>query len=249
MSVATRALRWAALQRADNRLSVPGMTPVLERAMGAAFRRLHPRLQAQYSITSGSQAAWVGRGIMSRIWSRGWLVAPFLRLGATRRVMFPETGTDVRFTIRNHAYTDRYGRETFTWTREFELSPVRRFDETLVYSERRKRAVVYAGTHQHLAVELAADALDDGSLRIRTGAQRLYEWRVGVRIPQWLSGQAEVVERFDDADDRFEIDVVITSPVVGRLFGYGGWFRLERMACRREDIPSDAIPVREECRD
>ncbi|MBL9120261.1 MAG: DUF4166 domain-containing protein [Phycisphaerae bacterium] len=225
------------------------MTSILARAMGAGFRRLHPRLQAQYSVTSESGIAWVGRGVMSRIWSKGLLVAPFLRLGAMRRVMFPETGTDVPFTIWNYAYKDAFGRETLTWIREFELSPVRRFDETLVFSERRKRAVVYAGTHQHLAVELHFEAGDNGSLRLQTGIQRLYEWRVGLRIPRLVSGHAHVVERFNEVDDRFEIDVGIASPIVGPLFGYSGWFRLEPFACRREDIPSDAMPVREERRD
>ena len=166
-----------------------------------------------------------------------------------RRVMFPETGTDVRFTLANYAYLDHYGRETLTWNRSFDLATPRRFDETLIYSDKRGQPIVYAGTHQHLADERLLSVDEDGSFILRTGAQRLYEWRIGIRFPLLFSGTANVRESFNDQLDRYEVSVVISHPIWGRIFGYDGWFRLQWQPCRREDIPSDAMASREECRE
>jgi len=223
------------------------MTPIMQRALGDRFADLHPRIREQYAITSESGEAWVGRGVMEEIW-RGSRFVPFLMLGATRRVMFAERGRDVPFEIANYAYLDGVGRETLTWCREFLFPTPRRFDETLIYSERRGRAVVYAGTHQHLAVELEL-GVEDGALVLRTGVQRLYEWGIGIRIPRLFSGVAEVTERYDDEAGRFAVDVAITNPVWGRIFGYRGWFTLEKIACSAEEILADVRPVREERRE
>lgn len=226
------------------------MNSIVQRALGPRFAALHPMIQRQYALTSSDGLACVGRGVMEEVWRGRWHVVPFLQLGATRRVMFPEVGRAVPFTVSNYAYRDGFGRETLTWLREFEIGSVRRrFDETLVYSERRQRAVVYAGTHQHLAVELELGADDDGAFRLRTAAQRLYEWRVGIKIPLLFSGSADVRESYSDERERYEVEVNISNPLWGRIFGYRGWFTLDLQPCRAADIPRDAMPVREEWRE
>lgn len=222
---------------------------ILERALGARFSALHPLIQRQYRVTSADGIACHGRGVVE-VWRGPALVGPFLWLGAKRQVLFPETGADVPFTLASYCYVDGFGRETLTWNRTFSFDRPRRFDETLVWSERRRRPVVYAGTHQHLAVELAVRAGDDGALRVRTRAQRLYEWRLPIRIPQLVSAFAEVREWVDDErTSRFGIEVALRSPVLGPVFGYRGWFDLEWRPCPREEIPAAARPVREERRE
>lgn len=225
------------------------MPSVVERALGKDFERLHPQIRRQYALKSTDHLACHGRGVMEEIWRGPFYVVPFLWLGSTRRIMFCETGSDVPFTLENYAYVDGLGRETLTWTRTFELDPPRRFDETMIYSERRDRPVVYAGTHQHLAVELKLSVDADGAFRVRTGAQRLYEWKPGIRLPIVLSGRADVRESFNDRRGRFEVEVDIRSPIWGRIFGYRGWFHLEWRDCPPDAIPDDAKPLREECRE
>ncbi len=220
------------------------MKSVLQRAMGDDFANLHPRIQAQYAITSESDHAWVGRGVMSDIWRGGAHVMPFLMLGATRRILFAERGRDVPFEVRNNAYVDSLGRETITWARAFEFPRGgRRFDEYLVYSERLGCAVVMCGTHQHLSVDLdlRADPLD-GSLVVRTGKQRLRGGRGGVVFPRVLSAGAVARESFDDASGQFSIDVDVRSRRWGRVFGYRGSFELERAPM---GVPDGIRPVTE----
>jgi hypothetical protein len=166
--------------------------PIFRRALGPAFERLHPRLREQYGITSGSRCAFVGRGVMEEVWHGRWYTLPFLHIAAKRSGMFPETGSAIPFTIANYAYVDGLGRETITWSRTFDFpsGASRRFDETIVYSERRRCPVVYMGTHQHLAVELRTSVDHVGGLVITTGAQRMYEWRLGFWFPLMFSGVA-----------------------------------------------------------
>jgi len=200
------------------------MMPIFQMALGSDFKRLHPRLQAQYGITSADGRAFRGRGVMDEIWHGRFYTVPFLHIGARRASVFPETGRGVPFTIENYAYTDGHGRETLTWSRAFEFSRPRRFDETVIYSVRRGRLVVYMGSHQHLAVELLVSADAEGALIVRTGVQRLYEWRVGLRFPSLFSGVAIAREWFCEREGRFRVDVSISNPVWGRIFGYRGWF-------------------------
>jgi Domain of unknown function (DUF4166) len=238
----------AALASTATQSRVVGVVPLFRRVLGADFDRLHPRLRQQYGFTSADGTCFAGEGVMDEVWRGPFFYVPFLMVGATRRAMFPETGRDVPFTIRNYAYTDGLGRETLTWTREFRMPRARRFDETMVYAPERGCIVVYVGTHQHLAVELFIEAGKDGELLFRTGAQRMYEGRVAFKFPLLLSGSALVTERVNDAEERFEVDVAIRNRMLGGIFGYRGWFRGGVRACAAADVPRDVRPAREERR-
>jgi len=50
---------------------------------------------------------------------------------------------------------------------------------------------------------------------------------IAFRFPLLFSGVADVRKWFDDASDRFRIEVVVTNWTRGRLFGYRGWFTAE----------------------
>lgn len=236
---------------AEQRTCGDGMrSSVFQRLLGDDFQRLCPQLQAQYGIHATSRRAFRGRGVLEEI-TRGLpYVVPFLWLGSKRNIMFHQAGRDVPFTIENYAYIDRFGRETLTWTRTFNLpAGVRRFDETMIYSEKRGCAVVYAGTHQHLAVDLFASVDAQGGLNIRTGQQRLYEWRVGIRFPLLFSGVARARQWFDPRMNCYRIDLKILNPLWGKIFAYHGTFHGELTPCNPEDIPTQARRVREEMRE
>src|SRR5665809_9723 len=157
---------------------------------------------------------------------------------------FPETGhlaqhhvsrTWTRSTIygHNYAYVDAFGRETVTWVRMFQMpGHQRRFDATMIYSDERQRIVDYLGTHQHLAVDLHLSVDKNGGLSLRSGEQRFYEWRRGVRFPLFFSGVVNVCEWYEADEERFRIRVEVTNPFWGQLFGYEGWFTIEESECR-----------------
>src|SRR5438067_13265930 len=90
---------------------------------------------------------------MDRVWHGLPYTLPFLSLGTWRRIMYPQSGRDVPFSIYNYAYRDGFGRETLTWKRDFAATLGRRFDATMIYSARRRRTTDYPATHQLLAVD------------------------------------------------------------------------------------------------
>ncbi|MBX3379657.1 MAG: DUF4166 domain-containing protein [Phycisphaeraceae bacterium] len=225
------------------------MTSIYQIAMGKEFDRLHPMIQKRFGFSAADGVASIGRGKMDRIWRGAFYTLPFLYVGTWRRIMFPDNGRDIPFTIRNYAYADSFGRETVTWIRNFDIGPGRRFDATMIYSEKRRKIVDYLGTHQHLAVDLDLSADTDGGIRIRSGEQRLYESLIGFRFPCFFSGVADVREWFDDAKGKFGIEVVVNNSVWGPLFGYNGWFDAEWINCKPGEVPSDVKPLREERRE
>jgi len=225
------------------------MRSIYERALGSDFNRLHPQIKKRFGFRSIDGIAAIGHGIMEEIWHGPFYTLPFLYLGTWRRIMFPESGRNVPFTVENYAYLDTFGRETVTWLRTFQARRPRRFDAYMIYSEERSRIVDYLGTHQHLAVDLDLSPDERGGLRLRSGGQRFYEGPIGFSFPLLFSGIADVCEWYDDSIQKFGIKVNVSNKTWGRLFGYRGVFNVEWKAVGPEAIPPDVKPVREERRE
>ncbi len=226
------------------------MTSIYQEALGADFERLHPKLQWRFGFSSDDGVCQIGTGTMEEVWRGPWWTLPFLLIGSTRRVLFPSRGRNVPFTISNYAYRDSFGRETVTWSRRFKLPRrYRSFDATMVMSRERGLVIDYLGTHQHLAVDIHMSVDAAGGLCLRSGAQRFYEGPVAFSFPMMFSGIAEVRERWDEAAQRFKINVEVRNRVFGPLFGYRGSFTVVQRPCSLEEIPLDVRPLREEARE
>jgi hypothetical protein len=217
--------------------------------MGSDFDRLHPQVQRRFGFSSDDQVAALGRGVMDRLWHGLPYTLPFLYLGSWRRIMFPEQGHNIPFTIENFAYRDSFGRETVTWLRTFQTRRPRRFDAYMIYSHERRRIVDYLGTHQHLAVDLDLRVDARGGLRLRSGQQRFYEHVIGFRFPLIFSGVADVCEWFDESAGRFRIEVSVANRTWGKLFGYSGSFEVQWLPMTANQIPAHVKPRREERRE
>ncbi|MFS0854532.1 DUF4166 domain-containing protein [Microbacterium sp. 179-I 3D4 NHS] len=222
---------------------------VFERALGADFERLHPQMRRRFGVGVEAGYDCVGRGVMTEVRRGPWWTRPFLALGALRNILFPEKGRDIPFQIDNYAYIDSLGRETVTFVRTMTVGPGRRrrFDATMIYSPARGRVVDYLGTHQHLAVDLDLAVTDDGALRLTSGAQRFYEGPIAFRFPLLFSGRAHLVERFDDAEGCFVIELEVRNDLLGFLFGYRGTFSCEYP--EQGSVPETVKPYREEVRE
>ncbi len=225
------------------------MNSIYQVAMGPDFDRLHPQIQKRFGFNSSHGIGAVGRGIMDYVRHGRLYTLPFLYVGTWRRIMFPEYGNNVPFTIENYAYRDSLGRETVTWLRTFQTRKPRRFDAYMIYSQQRRRIVDYLGTHQHLAVDIDLSVDPRGGLRLRSGEQRFYEGRLDFRFPMFFSGVADVCEWYDDAIGRFRIEVEVTNPIWGMLFSYRGSFDVQWVPMTQDQIPAHARPRREESRE
>ncbi len=225
------------------------MTSIYQEVLGPAFARLHPQIQKRFGLSSADGVASLGSGVMDELWHGRFYTLPFLYVGSWRRIMFPERGVHVPFTIQNYAYRDRFGRETVTWIRTFQTRRPRRFDAYMIHSRQRGKIVDYLGTHQHLAVDIDLAVDERGGLRLRSGEQRFYEGPIGFRFPLFFSGIADVCEWYDEAIEQFRIEVRVTNRFWGPLFGYRGRFRVEWQPVPAGAIPADIMPRREERRE
>jgi len=223
------------------------MTSIYEHALGSDFQRLHPQIQRRFGFDSHDHCASIGRGVMSEVWHGAPYPLPFLYVGTWRRIMFPERGKNVPFTIENYAFVDPFGRETVSWIRTFEIHKQRRFDAYMIESEQCGCVVDYMGSHEHLAVDLELSVDERGGLRLRSGAQRFYEGVIGFRFPLLFSGIADVCEWYDDATQKFCIDVNVHNQTWGKLFGYRGSFDVEWREVK--EIPAEILPLRYEQRE
>lgn len=224
------------------------MSSIYQQALGADFERLHPQIQRRFGFSSKDGIASIGQGTMEAIWHGLPYVLPFLYVGTWRRIMFPEYGHHVPFTIENYAYRDSLGRETVTWLRTFQTRRPRRFDAYMVYDPGRRRIVDYLGSHQHLAVDLDLAVDEHGGMRLTSGEQRFYEGPIAFRFPLFFSGVADVHEWYDDDAQAFRIDVRVTNRRWGPLFGYRGSFQVEWKKLAPDEVPADAYPRRVEPR-
>lgn len=226
------------------------MTSIYERVLGSDFNRLHPQIQRRFGFSSVDGVAAIGRGVMDEIWKGRFYTLPFLYVGTWRRIMFPETGRDVPFTIENYAFVDPFGRETVSWVRTFHSRRRRRrFDAYMIDSEARGGIVDYLGTHQHLAVDIDLSVDEAGGLRLRSGAQRFYEGSIGFTFPMFFSGVADVREWYDERTHRFRIVVDVRNRTWGALFGYRGSFEVEWRTVTAADVPTHIFPRRYERRE
>jgi uncharacterized protein DUF4166 len=119
------------------------MTSIYKRALGDDFYRLHPQIQRRVGFSTDDGIAAIGTGVMDEIWKGRFYTEPLLHVGSWRRIMFPETGRNIPFTIENYASVDQFGRETVSWIRTFESKRTRRFDAYMVYSDTRRKIVDY----------------------------------------------------------------------------------------------------------
>jgi hypothetical protein len=224
------------------------VTSIYQRVLGADFQRLHPRIQQRFGFSSADGIASIGRGVMDELWHGRFYTLPFLYVGTWRRIMFPERGRNVPFTIENYAYRDSFGRETVTWLRTFETRRTRRFDAYMIYSPARNTVVDYLGTHQHLVVDLELSVDSRGGMRLRSGDMRFYEGPVGFRFPQLLSGVADVCEWYDEQTAKYRVEVSVVNRRWGPLFGYRGAFDVQFRVPTAAEIAA-ARPAREERRE
>jgi hypothetical protein len=113
---------------------------------------------------------------MDELWHGKPYTLPFLYLGSARRIMFPERGRSVPFTIRNYAYVDEYGRETVTWIRNFATRKPRRFDAYMIFSQQRGRIVdtsAHTSTSPSISIYLSMNEADFASGLVRSVSTRV----------------------------------------------------------------------------
>lgn len=195
---------------------------IYKHALGHEFQQLHPMLQKRYNLMA--EQPILGEGVMTRIEGAPWFLWPILKLGIKRKLLFPESGENIPFTIKNTPYDG--GREIH-WERMFFFkSSTRCFNALMSLDEKRGVIEDYLGEPAIFYSDLVLE-VQEKSLYIRSARQRLILGKVEIPLPRWFQGIAEVRESYNDQTKKFEIDVTVRNPIVGQIFHYEGEFTSE----------------------
>jgi hypothetical protein len=214
------------------------MTGVYERALGDAADDLHPRVRERYAIGPGDGAV-VGRGEMDI--ENGTLALPALYAMPARDLLFPETGTDVPFTVTTVAY-ELDGHEAMTTRRTFEFGDTqRRFDSVTVWDHDHDRLLDFLGRGGLIASELRP-RVEDGALVVGGGRQWLRAGGRYVPLPGPLAADVEVRDRYSEDDERYHVLGTVRSALTGRILRYRGTFTQTVEAM--DPVPEEFKPTR-----
>lgn len=200
-------------------MSCAPIRSVYERVLGDRIELLDPRLRRYFSSPPAGTVG-VGRGTYEVAGSPHRWLAPVFGWLAWRRVLFPEFGRGIRFSVVNRPSVDG----TLSAQRVFEFPERRRVMEDTM-------SVVDGLLHDRLGrrrgleVALRLDIVDGG---LRMHSDRLWLHVGPLRVPLPPVATVTLDERTDPDDaDRQRVDVRITAPVLGEVFLYTGTFVYE----------------------
>ncbi|MGB2948559.1 MAG: DUF4166 domain-containing protein [Rhodococcus sp. (in: high G+C Gram-positive bacteria)] len=225
------------------------MTSVVRAALGPAFEDLHPKVQWRFGLSSADSACQLGVGVMEEMTHSALVPPPVLWLGGSRGLFPAGKAADVPFTVANYAYVDDIGRETLSFVRRFSfvgkaqgmnsvmVTPARTSGRSAPASD---VALDYLGYHSDMVVQTRCSVESDGALLLESGPPRV----LGVRIPQIASALTTAREWWDEEQQRHRIRIDVTSPILGTLFHYHGWFTAEERPCGPSDMPEGAKPTK-----
>ena len=191
--------------------------------LGEDFYRLHPMLQKRYALPMDE--SFYATGVMQQVIVGTKLLTPFYNLASKVDFLFPESGKDIPFSIRNTTVTNANGTHVILWERTFYFkTKTRKFDAQMKIDPAKKTVQDYLGSPNLFYSDLQFHVTKEGRLLIRSGVQRFVIGCMEFPIPKQLEGRVIVEEGYDDVRDVFTIHVSIHSPVFGRLVMYAGEF-------------------------
>lgn len=202
---------------------------IFKKVMGNRFQQLHPALQKRYDLTDGM--TFKATGIMREIKGGPRWLYPLFHLGVNWKLLFPERGKSIPFTIKNSAYIDNNGEKFVHWERIFHFGDKRRYFNALMSLDE-KRLVIkdYLGEPALVYSDLAFYVTAEGHLTIISLNQRLVLGKLEIPIPKVLQGLAVVTEKYSESKQVYEISVTVKNKLIGTIFSYEGVFTVDENA-------------------
>lgn len=196
---------------------------IYRKVLADDFKQLHPMLQKRYDISTG--AIFKASGTMYEIKGGPKWLYPLFWLGVRWKLLFPEQGKDIPFTITNRAFIGDNGEGQIHWERIFHFGNKKRYFNALMSLDD-KRLVIkdYLGEPHLFYSDLDFIVTDQGSLTIESLGQRLVLGKIEIPLPRIFQGLATVTETYDEHLDMYRIQVTVQNPLIGPVFSYKGVF-------------------------
>jgi hypothetical protein len=172
-------------------------------------------------------------GVMHRVWHRPRVLGPLFRLLGRIGILVPQTGREVPTTLTVRPGENAMDGVYHVWDRTFGFARPVRFPTTIIHDREMGEVVDLVGPRDALYMVWKAQfhppdrfTLDTHSIALRIRGRKLW-------LPAWLWKLLFGTVRFWQVADSMEgdtvrIDLLITHPLLGRVFGYEGTFRTVR---------------------
>lgn len=198
---------------------------IYKKVLGEEFTRLHPMLQKRYAFPDNEP--FYSTGTMRTIKIGAKLPYRFFLFGIKKKLLFPEHGTNIYFTILNTPKVGANGEEQIHWERTFYFGRKKRYFNALMSFDSKRNIIKdYLGEPSVLYSDLIFTVASDGSLKIESSKQRLILGKVEIPLPRLFKGIATVTEEFNEEKNVFEIAVDVRNPLIGPIFSYEGEFNV-----------------------
>lgn len=186
-------------------------------------------LQYRYDLPEG--AVFQASGIMKDIKGGPKWLYPIFQAGIQWKLLFPQQGTNIPFTIKNQAFISDTGKSQVHWERIFHFGKKKRYFNALMSLDEKQSIIQdYLGEPHLLYADLVLHVTDNGSLTIQSLRQRIVLGKVEIPLPRIFQGLATVIERYDDEQELYQIHVTVRNPLIGRVFSYEGTFSADENA-------------------
>jgi hypothetical protein len=197
---------------------------IYKMVLGDQFYLLHPMLQKRYEFP------FKASGVMKTIkGGPAWLYPLFLT-GVRFKLLFPEQGENIPFTIHNTPRTGMNGEEQVHWERIFHFKNKKRYFNALMSLDSNEGIIKdYLGEPKLFYSDLYLKT-DQGQLIITSERQRLVIGKLEIPMPKWFQGLASVRESYDEKRNVFQIKVTVDNPIIGNVFSYEGEFTANEIA-------------------
>ncbi len=207
-----------------NEMDAAGIAPaasIYQRVLGDSFDALDPQLQAYFGpIPAGQEGHGIGTYDDAGLRVRA--LRPLFALLGRRAIAFPDHGTRVPFTVRNLDGPDGVRRSVRTF--RF-AAGTREMTDAMRASD--GRLVDRIGIRGEIEIELAL-SVSAGGLRMES--RRLALRVFGLRMP--LPPLVTILLRETAvSDDTQRVELRLTAPVLGEIYGYSGTFTYAVRPC------------------
>jgi len=207
-----------------------------EVVLGDALAVLHPRLSAYFSVIPAGSSGH-GEGVFDIVGTpRRWLW-PILWVLGRQGVLFPVYERAVAFTVTNTPLSrsgsaGEPGSPAIDAVRTFAFGGGARamVDRIGVAGSGANVSLVDdLGVAARYRARLAAIVVN-GELHLSSTTTSVRLGRRRLALPAFVAPVVSLVERFDDERDQQHVTVILSSPLVGKLYEYSGYFTYELAA-------------------
>ena len=133
---------------------------------------LHPMLQKRYDLPAGT--VFKATGIMNEIKGGPKWLYPLFRIGTKWKLLFPERGKSIPFSITNTSYITDDGESHVHWERIFHFGNKKRYFNALMSLDEERLVIKdYLGEPHIVYADLVFTVTAEGDLKITSLNQKL----------------------------------------------------------------------------